>query len=151
MDKGQIKHFLLSQRVIQSNGCWFWKGKANIYGYPATRARQGSHPTRKVTWWVNQVWDLPGEGPQILHKCHDKRCWNPAHLRKGTHQENMRDKIKAGTSGKGEGHNQAKLTLSQVEEIRQRSRLGETSKSISKDYPVSRRHISRIIRKERWS
>ena len=46
--------------------------------------------------------DATGEAPQgrmMLHSCHNSHCVNPAHLRWGTHKENMRDCRLAGRTG----------------------------------------------------
>lgn len=148
----------MTKRLIQPNGCWYFSGKARL----KTKARGGNYPvtcvkvdgewkTVKLAKVVAMTIGIPGEGPHICHRCNDPECWNPEHLRWGTHKSNMRDKIDAGTNLAGEAHNLVKLSLTQVGEIRERAALGESHRSISEDYPVNRRQISRIISGARWS
>lgn len=55
-------------------------------------------PTRLGEIWSGQ--DVP-DGMHILHSCDNPRCCNPEHLRIGTHQDNMNDKVSRGRSGLG--------------------------------------------------
>lgn len=51
-------------------------------------------------------------GAQVLHSCDNRRCANPAHLRTGSHGDNMRDIVLR------ERKTTRKLTWEQVEQIR---------------------------------
>src|SRR5574337_145607 len=58
----------------------------------------------------------------VLHSCDNPRCVNPKHLRTGTHQDNMDDKVRRGRQPRGVDIANAKLTDAQVAEIRARYR-----------------------------
>ena len=80
---------------------------------------------------------------------------NPEHLFLGDHSDNMADmKAKGrsdGGSGPGELNNAAKLSATQVEQIRARIAAGESNTSIARDYPVSHATISRIRLGKAWA
>lgn len=46
----------------------------------------------RLAWEAHNAEPIP-EGMHILHSCDNPRCFNPAHLRVGTHQENMDDMV----------------------------------------------------------
>lgn len=52
---------------------------------------------------------------------------------------------------KGETHGIAKLTLRDVLLIRKRFSEGETQTSISKDFPIGRRHVGDIVNRKVWA
>ena len=54
----------------------------------------------------------------VCHKCHNPQCVNPDHLYAGTRSDNQMDRVKDGTSNRGERHGNSKLTEEQVLEIR---------------------------------
>lgn len=154
--EGALKR-MYQKRVVNSNKCWESSGKARVLhssgkGYPVIRIKvEGAWESWKMAKVIAYLAKLPQHGPQILHSCNNPECWNPKHLYWGTHAQNMKDKIQAGTNLAGERHNLVKLTQSQVEEIRYRGSTGkESHKQIAEDYPVNRRQISRIIQKVRW-
>lgn len=68
----------------------------------------------------------------------------------GTRKENVADAMRHGTFICGERHKNAKLTASQVREIRRRHGSGETAASISKDYPVAASTILDIAARKKW-
>lgn len=91
-----------------------------------------------------------GKCPEGLECCHnDGNSFNNHidNLRWDTHQSNIHDRIKHGTSNRGERCGTAKLTLEQVRAIRKDTRL---QKEIAAQYGVTQNTISRIKNGIRW-
>lgn len=74
-----------------------------------------------------------------------------SNLAYGTQKENMADAIAHGTTPRGEKNGQSKLSKEDVERIMYLSSRGFSSDRIATLYPVGRRHISKILKKERWA
>ncbi|TQL46701.1 hypothetical protein FB562_2225 [Homoserinimonas aerilata] len=85
-----------------------------------------------------------------LHSCDNRACANARHLRWGTLQDNMDDKVARGRQSRlgGEAHPGAKLTWPAVREIR--SRAGEPLPVLASAFGVSKSLVSLILRNERW-
>lgn len=77
-------------------------------------------------------------------------CVNPAHLFWKTPRENNADKVRHGTVNSGSANGMAKLTPSQVHEIRN-LRGSQTEHAIADRYGVSRAAISDIHSGRRWA
>ena len=96
----------------------------------------------------------PGPGVHgtmhVMHKCDNKLCCNPAHLMLGTHKDNMADMKAKGRADKhqGETNGRAVLTPEQVKQIRVDAR---GTRTIAKDYPVSRASVQRIKSGKAWA
>jgi len=81
---------------------------------------------------------------------------NPANnklsnLKWGTRAENENDKIANGTSNHGERNGLAKITSKVVIEIREKYNNKEnTILELSNLYNITKRHVSRIIKRETW-
>lgn len=69
-------------------------------------------------WAYSQEHGLIPRGMEVMHTCDVPACVNPAHMKLGTHVENMKDCKEKGRHSKGETNTHAKLTESQVLEIR---------------------------------
>lgn len=93
--------------------CWEWqRGMNNVTGYGSWRdiSLQKTVATHRIAYRLGHR-KIPKK--HVLHSCNNRRCCNPAHLREGTHQENMRDRaispawlaykkrVKSGYVGKG--------------------------------------------------
>jgi len=92
-----------------------------------------------------------GKRPKGMECCHNDG--NPqnndlSNLRWDTSKNNHADKVKHGTTNRGERCGTAKLTQKQVDEIRQDNRL---QKLIAADYGVLQNTISRIKTGKRWA
>jgi hypothetical protein len=136
------------------NDCWLFTGApSKRYGeifvgdsFPGRRHQAAN----RVSYLLN-VGPIP-DRLHVLHSCDNDRCVNPAHLRLGTHQDNMRDRKerKRSWSAPGALNPAARLTSKAVAEIREASAKGEFQRQIAKRYGVAQSTIGRIIRKENW-
>ena len=82
----------------------------------------------------------PEDRPHALHTCRMKACCNPAHLRWGSPEENMRDAVDRDATHvtfRGNQNGNAKLTDEQVSEMLERYDAGESAYSIAPDFGVS--------------
>lgn len=68
----------------------------------------------------------------------------------GTAQENADDRVAQKTVLVGSDHPNAKLSQSQVSEIRELVRSGSTHTAASKKYGISRQQVGRIVSGARW-
>ena len=102
------------------------------------------------------------EGMVVRHMCNVPLCVNPEHLRIGTTQENIDDKMRAGRwrGGQQSGmcNSNAKLTWHQVQEIREKYKrqnrnslkTGQTLKELATEYGLGTSQIYRIVKCESW-
>ena len=70
-------------------------------------------------------------------------CW-------GTRKENQTDRIKHGTTSRGERNGMSKLTGAEVLEIRKKRESGISAMVLAEQYGVSAGHIRKIISKIVW-
>jgi hypothetical protein len=90
-------------KSASSSGCWLYMGfrKWDGYGWLARwqdgRARYLT--AHRYAWILTH--GEPAKGMHILHKCDNPPCCNPAHLKLGTHQENMADAKAKGRHNSG--------------------------------------------------
>lgn len=103
--------------------CWPWTGYDNGYGYGVlttqvlnSRRKVGAH---RFSYELHNG-PIP-DGLDILHKCDNPPCCNPAHLFAGTHMDNMTDMYSKGRRkpAKGERISRALFSNAQVREFRQ--------------------------------
>lgn len=100
--------------------CWEWNaGKQDGYGRFGSRNSNGEKVLRlSHRWsWMRLIGEIP-TGQQVLHKCDNRTCVNPAHLFLGTNQDNVQDRIRKGREARGEKRGTAKLNNLQVRIIR---------------------------------
>lgn len=123
--------------------CWLWTAAKGLGGYGQfTRSAIGV-PVRahRIAWEITH-------GPTdlfVLHRCHTPACVNPAHLYAGTQSENLKD---SGRAGRWPGK---KLCADDVRSIRARNAAGEKGVALAREYKVSGRLITSIVRREVWA
>ena len=93
------------------------------------------------------------EGMLLLHSCDNKKCCKPEHLREGNYQDNSDDKVSRNRQAKGETNGRAKLTETQVLEIREKHATHDncTQKALATEYGVDPATISLIVLKKIWT
>lgn len=139
------------------SGCWVWRlskcGSGNAYGQVSKFCGR-RYLAHRLAWELTNG-PIP-DGLQVLHKCDNPPCGNPDHLFLGTQADNCRDREQKGR-GKGippylpgELSNSAKLTNTQVREIRKLCDQGIKRVDIARKFNVSPGNIGFISKRETW-
>lgn len=94
----------------------------------------------------------PSDIHEAAHSCGNGHggCVSPNHLRWATPIENNSDKTEHGTALNGEKNHRSKLTSSDVAEILNKLKMGETQRTVAKQYGVSQPTISLIVQGKNW-
>lgn len=135
------------RHVIKTQNCWLWKG-ATVRGY-------GNFGVNGKTQYAHRYSYQLVNGPipdekDICHYCDNPICVNPAHLWCGSARENMHDASLKGRMVRGERHPSAKLSVSDVKQIRILSKQ-YSQVIISKMFGVSHQSINSIVNRETWA
>ena len=144
--RGQSIDVRLMARVDKTSSCWIWTGDKWPKGYGRIRKSKSKQfvATHRLSYEIHKG-PIP-DGLQVLHRCDNPSCVNPDHLFVGTNDDNVADKVSKGRQSQGEKQPMAKLTTSQVEEIK-RLYTGywgqQTNMAI--EYGVSSQHIRNIV------
>lgn len=90
--------FRETYRVERSTGCWVWKRSLDISGYGQLGVG-GRHTKAHRFSWEMYIGPIP-EDRIIDHKCRNRKCVNPDHMRLCIRMENLRyrSKLKKSTS-----------------------------------------------------
>lgn len=86
----------------------------------------------------------------IRHSCDNPPCTNPAHLLVGTHADNVADRVTRSRNAVGEAHGIAKLTESDVAEIRNLYSAGIYQRIIAQQFGISQSNVSYIVNHVAW-
>lgn len=151
--------------VAGPDDCWPWipdRGKGNYGGFWLNGTNRKAH---RVSWEFTHG-ELP-VGVDVLHKCDNPPCCNPAHLFIGTDADNVADKCSKNRQAKGdrngsythpekrprgERHGRVNVDHSQAQAIRERWETGEASKSqIARENGISRPQVLKIIERRHWT
>lgn len=130
------------EKVNKADGCWLWTGSKNPNGYGQIRVDKKSILTHRVSWELYKG-PIP-KGLFVCHHCDTPACVNPNHLFLGTQSDNIQDMLAKGRSGN------AKLTVDQTREIRERVANGEKPIMIAKEFGVVKSTIYRVVNRKTW-
>jgi predicted XRE-type DNA-binding protein len=139
------------ENTDRSNGCWNWLGTINkSTGYGDITINHESVATHRVAYEVYNGVKIP-DGKMVLHSCNTRACINPAHLRIGTHDDNMQDMVDCGHSCKGERNANVVLSELEVREIKNHLSTRELSQSnIAERYEISISTVKDIASGKCW-
>jgi len=155
------------EKVDKSGGpdaCWPWKA-GTVHGYGQFALADGrSGRAHRVAYELVKG-PIPA-GLDVLHDCDFPPCCNASHLWPGTQLDNRRDCVAKGRTACGDHHGThthpervargeraglAKLTETQVREVRQMFEAGNSKTAIAHRMGVDRSTVYAIVRGETWS
>ncbi len=147
-DPETFDRLMVSADVRESGDCWPWT-RSTAGGYGKLRIGGPKQIAHRVMFAL--CFYPPGD-LEVRHICHNPGCINPAHLRAGTHRDNMIDRMLAGRGGnlKGEANGRAKLTETDVRFIRRRSSAGASLLDLSRDFGITKTAVSYVVRGKNW-
>ena len=136
--------------VGEPSECWDWTGYRNPSGYGQMAWMGKLMLTHRIAKCLtDNDWD---NELLVCHSCDRPACCNPAHLWRGTQRQNHQDMIAKGrgkyTPLRGEQSPRAKLTATQVSEIRTSDELAAL---LAERYGVSLSRIHTIRSRSRSS
>lgn len=135
------------------NACWTWTGCSQGKGYGQPYMDGRMQQAHRISLMLSGV-DVPDDR-FVLHKCDNRICVNPSHLRVGTQADNMEDMRIKGRAARGsvtarlgEHHGMSKLAEPDIIAIRAST---ERSDVLADKYGVSYFHIRKIKRGRHWT
>lgn len=156
IDDTELVKFLVERIEKDQNDCWIWQKSVDKNGYGMCGnlsiwcKRYGKSKAHQLSYIA-----FLGLYPRqllICHTCHNPSCINPAHLKLGTHTDNMKDRALSGRTyhGCGETNSRAKLTQQDVDYIRN-SINKKTPQQLAQKYNVTASTIRQIRAYKSWN
>lgn len=91
----------------------------------------------------------------VMHRCDNRPCCNPGHLRLGTVADNNRDRSYKGRGREnrqwGSENANAKLTEGAVRAIVAALEAGMSQSAVAAQFGIKQPQVSRIARREQWA
>lgn len=145
-----IRRFWAKVLLPDSNGCMLWTDKPNKAGYGVMWAQGKNRRVHRVSLLLAEGLP-PSPQHEAAHSCRSRHCAAPAHLRWSTRKDNSDDRVKDGTVPAGEKNGNARLTATEVAEIRSAYSNGQVSqKNLGQRYGIGQTTVSDIVNGRRW-
>lgn len=143
--------FWLKVNIREESECWPWIAGCCRDGYGSIGWRGRIVGAHRVAWELANNLEIP-KGMVVRHSCDNRACCNPAHLLLGTQADNVLDAKERGRSPRpiGERNSHARLTRSDVAEIRKLLANGRSQTSIAEIFGVVAQTINNIATGYSW-
>lgn len=136
--------------------CWPWLaslwrtgyGRFFLPGRAKSRNRAYAH---RIAYELH--YGAIPDGMLVMHTCDNRACCNPAHLKLGTHADNMLDRDMKGRQAnqKGAANGNARLSEADVRKIKRLVKSGMSQMKIAALFGIRQPHVSRIVRGTAWN
>lgn len=139
-------------KTTRVNDCLEWTGYIRKDGYANFFLDGKTLLAHRVACMLTRG-EIP-QGMEVCHHCDNRKCVNPDHLFLGSLKDNMQDMVKKGRNKPqrlfGESNPMAKLSITDILNIRELHEIGFSYARIACIYHVHKTQIGRIVRKENW-
>lgn len=136
-------------KVEKTAGCWAWMGARTTAGYGSLKRDQRVLYAHRVSY--EMAHGSVARGLCVLHRCDAPWCVRPDHLFAGTRLDNNRDCAAKGRGNSGPGSRTARLTGTEVREIRRLYAEGNiTQDALARRYGVAQMTVSDIVTRRSW-
>lgn len=136
--------------IKDDDECWEWLGgKSGGYGMFWDGVSQKK--AHRIAWELWNERPFPSNR-QGNHTCDNPPCCNPRHVYPGTAKENTSDMFRRdrAVTVRGAECVWAKLTDTDVIEIRERYSNGERGASLAERFSISPQHAVRVATRQMW-
>jgi hypothetical protein len=157
--QGTRRQQVLDALVSEADACIRWVGAHNQDEYGVVYWDGKSRHVHNIVLELKLGRPI-AEDLETLHTCHVRDCYNPRHLREGSHIENVREGVALGhwnvprphNGGSEHRHGSRRYTPDTVREARRLFEVDRQTKyRISKDLGISRGALSKMLTRETWS
>ena len=142
---------LITQRLAGpgDDECWEWPYTTDSKGYG--RVWQEGRMVFVHRLVMELIGDPIPSDMDARHLCGNGHlgCWNPAHIGRGTHAENLADRVAHGTMPVGERHANSTVPSSVVTQIRELNAAGESQVAIARRLGLRAQYVGKVVRNER--
>lgn len=143
-----MKSLKLKTVKLNPNQCWEWIGNLTEKGYGQMRINGVTFSAHRLSWLL-----FHGGGQnnfQVLHKCDNRKCFNPNHLFLGTNADNVKDRNSKNRQAKGANIRTTKLSKANVRLIRLCFSKGINKAVLARKFKVNYTTILAIVNRKTW-
>ena len=140
--------------VTKTDTCWLWTGRSLNHGY-------GQYWVNGKRWIASRLaWHLTyGSIPtnqHVCHKCDVPQCVRPDHLFLARQVKNLEDMRQKGRGKlppvlRGSTNNKAKLTMTDIRDIRVLRKRGWSWRRLGRRYGVWHTTIAAVVNGRTWA
>jgi hypothetical protein len=133
-----------------ADACWTWRGNRQASGHGRFWTGTRTDGAHRVAYEIANG-PIPA-GLVVKHSCDNPACVNPSHLSVGTVSENLAEMVVRGRARKarGEESGKAKLTESDVRELRRLAAEGASYKSLATQFGIAPVNARAIVLRLHW-
>jgi hypothetical protein len=149
LTNAQIRQFWMLADIKGPTDCWNWTGNQGPTGYGRFRIGSRKVGAHRIALFLEGPPEPAAPRNHVLHGDNCSRlCVNPRHLRWGSNQENIEDKLRLKRQAHGIGNARAKLNDELVREIRNSH---ETIYACAKRLGISPGNVSMVRTRKTWA
>jgi len=148
-ENGEPMRWLEEHLKFAGEQCLFWPFAVSTNGYGKIQVGEETMNAHRYMC-IRVHGDQPEGLSHSAHRCGNRLCVNPSHIRWASVTENCADRDAHGTTARAETSGTRKLTTIEAREIYSLYGKVKTTK-LAEMYGVSRSTVLRISKKQQWS